>query len=200
MKKNFHVYEFQTTSITTSQTVWKISPWTLGMLRQSCPKLSLHQTSTSQMCNMEWTRPSWRSMSGSKCKKSNLPQWMLEPVHSFFQMPCHDLWWNLELPFELLSLKQIAALPEIVTSDKKGSTTMLYSSTYCKNPIFREYYFSEENLQRDFFLRRKMDSEGYIPIALVASFHRVQALTPDVALIIHVSKACLSLKKKAWWS
>lgn len=47
-----------------------------------------------------------------------------------------------------------------------------------------EYYFSEENLNRDFFLRRKMDAEGYIPITLIASFHRVQALSTDVALVI----------------
>lgn len=47
-----------------------------------------------------------------------------------------------------------------------------------------EYYFSEENLQRDFFLRRKMDREGYLPISLIASFHRVQALTQDIDLVI----------------
>ncbi|XP_053213394.1 la-related protein 1-like [Panonychus citri] len=47
-----------------------------------------------------------------------------------------------------------------------------------------EYYFSEENLQRDFFLRRKMDEEGYLPISLIASFHRVKALTTEVALVI----------------
>jgi len=49
---------------------------------------------------------------------------------------------------------------------------------------YREYYFSADNLQRDFFLRRKMDSEGYLPISLIASFHRVQALTQDVSLVI----------------
>ncbi|OTF81265.1 la-related protein 1-like protein [Euroglyphus maynei] len=47
-----------------------------------------------------------------------------------------------------------------------------------------EYYFSEENLQRDFFLRRKMDEQGYLPISLIASFHRVQALTQDVTLVV----------------
>ncbi|KAL3879979.1 hypothetical protein ACJMK2_032252 [Sinanodonta woodiana] len=47
-----------------------------------------------------------------------------------------------------------------------------------------EYYFSEDNLQRDFFLRRRMNSEGWIPISLIAGFHRMQALTQDVALII----------------
>ena len=51
-----------------------------------------------------------------------------------------------------------------------------------------EYYFSEENLQRDFFLRRKMDEEGYLPISLIASFHRVKALTTEVALVIDAMK------------
>lgn len=47
-----------------------------------------------------------------------------------------------------------------------------------------EYYFSEENLQGDIFIRRKMDPEGYLPISLIASFHRVQMLTTDFSLII----------------
>ncbi|XP_031554953.1 la-related protein 1B-like [Actinia tenebrosa] len=42
-----------------------------------------------------------------------------------------------------------------------------------------EYYFSEENLRKDFFLRKQMDDDGFIPIALIASFYRVQALTQD---------------------
>lgn len=29
-----------------------------------------------------------------------------------------------------------------------------------------------------------MDSEGYLPISLIASFHRVQALTQDVGLVV----------------
>lgn len=51
-----------------------------------------------------------------------------------------------------------------------------------------EYYFSEENLNRDFFLRRKMDPEGFLPITLIASFHRVQALSADLALVITAIK------------
>ncbi|XP_014478889.1 PREDICTED: la-related protein 1B isoform X2 [Dinoponera quadriceps] len=46
-----------------------------------------------------------------------------------------------------------------------------------------EYYFSEENLMRDFYLRRKMDVQGFLPITLIASFHRVQTLTNDVRLV-----------------
>lgn len=32
-----------------------------------------------------------------------------------------------------------------------------------------------------------MDQEGFLPIGLIASFHRVQALTTNIALIVEVS-------------
>ncbi|CAI5444872.1 unnamed protein product [Caenorhabditis angaria] len=53
---------------------------------------------------------------------------------------------------------------------------------YVKNQI--EYYFSEDNLQKDYYLRRKMSVEGYLPLALVSSFPRVRSLTEDLTLII----------------
>lgn len=59
-----------------------------------------------------------------------------------------------------------------------------------------QYYFSEENLQRDFFLRRKMDQQGYLPITLVAGFHRVQALTQDVNIVIEALKDCPAVELK----
>ncbi|KAM9451357.1 la-related protein 1 isoform 2-T2 [Clarias gariepinus] len=57
---------------------------------------------------------------------------------------------------------------------------------YIKRQI--EYYFSVGNLERDFFLRRKMDEGGFLPVALIASFHRVQALTTDISLITEALK------------
>lgn len=60
----------------------------------------------------------------------------------------------------------------------------------------REYYFSEDNLQRDFFLRRKMDRDGWIPASLIASFHRVQQVTHDVHFIVEVSVlSCFPLRR-----
>lgn len=50
--------------------------------------------------------------------------------------------------------------------------------------IRREYYFSEDNLVKDLFLRRKMDSEGFLPVTLIASFHRVRSLTNDLNLVV----------------
>ncbi|CAI9586203.1 unnamed protein product [Staurois parvus] len=57
---------------------------------------------------------------------------------------------------------------------------------YLKRQI--EYYFSLENLERDFYLRRKMDAQGFLPLSLIAGFRRVQSLTTDV------SKICEALK------
>ncbi|CAB4062478.1 LARP1 [Lepeophtheirus salmonis] len=51
-----------------------------------------------------------------------------------------------------------------------------------------EYYFSETNLLKDFYLRRKMDTEGYIPISFVCSFPRMRALTQDVKVILQSVK------------
>lgn len=57
-----------------------------------------------------------------------------------------------------------------------------------------EYYFSEENLMKDLFLRRKMDSEGYLPVTLIASFHRVRALTTDINKVISAIQASKKLQ------
>ncbi|TSU37069.1 La-related protein 1B [Bagarius yarrelli] len=58
---------------------------------------------------------------------------------------------------------------------------------YIKRQI--EYYFSLHNLERDFFLRRKMDSQGFLPISLIAGFRRIQALTTDISLIVEAVKS-----------
>ncbi|XP_024968862.1 la-related protein 1C-like isoform X2 [Cynara cardunculus var. scolymus] len=48
-----------------------------------------------------------------------------------------------------------------------------------------EYYFSDANLVKDNFLRSNMDEEGWVPIALIAGFRRVQNLTTDVQIILN---------------
>lgn len=52
--------------------------------------------------------------------------------------------------------------------------------------LFSEYYFSDDNLQKDFFLRNQMDEEGFVPISVIAGFNRLQALTQDTDLIKEV--------------
>eukprot|EP00696_Hemimastix_kukwesjijk_P002798 gnl/Hemi2/1341_TR474_c0_g1_i1.p1 gnl/Hemi2/1341_TR474_c0_g1~~gnl/Hemi2/1341_TR474_c0_g1_i1.p1 ORF type:complete len:111 (+),score=42.38 gnl/Hemi2/1341_TR474_c0_g1_i1:55-387(+) len=48
-----------------------------------------------------------------------------------------------------------------------------------------EFYFSESNLLRDKFLQAqsRLNPEGYVSIAVIASFRRMQQLGADVAKI-----------------
>ncbi|XP_023765829.2 la-related protein 1C [Lactuca sativa] len=48
-----------------------------------------------------------------------------------------------------------------------------------------EYYFSDDNLVKDDFLRSNMDDEGWVPITLIAGFPRVQSLTNDIHMILN---------------
>ncbi|KAI9486623.1 MAG: hypothetical protein EXX96DRAFT_48375 [Benjaminiella poitrasii] len=61
-----------------------------------------------------------------------------------------------------------------------------------------EYYFSVDNLCKDLFLRSQMDTEGYVPLSLIAGFNRVRGLTNDMTLVraaLELSQI-LEVKKK----
>ncbi|KAJ5794281.1 Winged helix-turn-helix transcription repressor DNA-binding [Penicillium paradoxum] len=51
-----------------------------------------------------------------------------------------------------------------------------------------EYYFSVDNMCKDMFLRKQMDSQGFVPLNVLASFKRVKSLTEDFELLRHVSR------------
>jgi la-related protein 1 len=46
-----------------------------------------------------------------------------------------------------------------------------------------DYYFSEENLPKDNWLRRQMDSQGFVTLQTIYSFRRIQQIAPDVQSI-----------------
>lgn len=46
-----------------------------------------------------------------------------------------------------------------------------------------EYYFSVENLIKDIFLRKHMDSKGFVFLSVIAEFNRIKHLTKDLDLI-----------------
>ena len=50
------------------------------------------------------------------------------------------------------------------------------------------YYFSEKNILHDKFLVDNMDSEDYVPIAVIANFKLLRSLTNDIKLITDVLK------------
>ncbi|KAM3342921.1 la-related protein 1C isoform X1 [Capsicum galapagoense] len=48
-----------------------------------------------------------------------------------------------------------------------------------------DYYFSNENLIKDTFLRQNMDEHGWVPVTLIAGFKKVMELTDNVQLILN---------------
>ncbi|KAI9696605.1 MAG: hypothetical protein M1836_005624 [Candelina mexicana] len=54
-----------------------------------------------------------------------------------------------------------------------------------------EYYFSVDNLCKDMFLRKHMDSQGFVFLNVIANFNRIKALTADMEMIRYV---CLTSK------
>lgn len=52
-----------------------------------------------------------------------------------------------------------------------------------------DYYFSFENLKKDLFLRKQMNSNGWVPLSILSSFNRVKALTGgDYKLFLEACK------------
>ncbi|KAI4140301.1 MAG: hypothetical protein LQ341_003888 [Variospora aurantia] len=49
-----------------------------------------------------------------------------------------------------------------------------------------EYYFSVDNLCKDLYLRRHMDSQGFAFLSVIAKFNRIRQLTQDLELIRYV--------------
>jgi len=71
------------------------------------------------------------------------------------------------------------------------TTSIFYNPTLWTDEQIRdqvrhqiEYYFSDENLEKDLFLRKKMDILGYIPLSVIASFNRVKSLSQDFNQIV----------------
>lgn len=51
-----------------------------------------------------------------------------------------------------------------------------------------EYYFSVDNLCKDLFLRKHMDSQGFVELAFIATFKRIKTLTEDFEFLRHVAR------------
>ncbi|CEF62881.1 La-related protein 1 [Strongyloides ratti] len=65
-----------------------------------------------------------------------------------------------------------------------------------KNCILRqiEYYLSEENLVKDFFILKNIDKNGYISLPLLAGFPKIKKLTSDINLVIEAMKSSILLE------
>ncbi|KAF2401349.1 hypothetical protein EJ06DRAFT_475206 [Trichodelitschia bisporula] len=59
-----------------------------------------------------------------------------------------------------------------------------------------EYYFSVDNLCKDIYLRKHMDSQGFVLLSVIADFNRVKSLTSDIELIKHVCQQSPNLEHR----
>ncbi|VDM00470.1 unnamed protein product [Schistocephalus solidus] len=70
------------------------------------------------------------------------------------------------------------------------------SERLCQDMILRqiEFYFSEDNLARDTFLRRQMDDGGWVPLTVIARFNRVASLSTDLNKIMQALQPSQTLE------
>ncbi|KAL1918576.1 uncharacterized protein VTP21DRAFT_2598 [Calcarisporiella thermophila] len=73
------------------------------------------------------------------------------------------------------------AAPPVAFTHTAGGMDAETLKFYIRQQI--EYYFSIENLCKDIFLRGQMDSEGFVPLQLLASFNRVKQLSAEVSVL-----------------
>ncbi|RII08263.1 hypothetical protein CUC08_Gglean007672 [Alternaria sp. MG1] len=57
-----------------------------------------------------------------------------------------------------------------------------------------EYYFSVDNLLKDMYLRRHMDSQGFVALEFIAGFNRIKNLSPDIDVIRLVCQQSASIE------
>ncbi|XVF15963.1 hypothetical protein REPUB_Repub09cG0201100 [Reevesia pubescens] len=57
-----------------------------------------------------------------------------------------------------------------------------------------DYYFSNENLIKDTFLRHNMDEQGWVPIKLIAGFKKVSLLTDNIQLILDALRSSTAVE------
>uniref|UniRef100_A0A093V0M7 Putative HTH La-type RNA-binding protein n=1 Tax=Talaromyces marneffei PM1 TaxID=1077442 RepID=A0A093V0M7_TALMA len=51
-----------------------------------------------------------------------------------------------------------------------------------------EYYFSVDNLCKDLYLRKHMDSQGFVRLSFIAGFKRIRHLTEDYEMLRHCGR------------
>ncbi|KAK1305456.1 hypothetical protein QJS10_CPB11g02021 [Acorus calamus] len=70
-----------------------------------------------------------------------------------------------------------------------------------------DYYFSDENLIKDVYLKQHMDGQGWVPISLIAGFNRVKQMTTDIQIILNAVRASTivevkdgKIRRRAGWA
>lgn len=92
------------------------------------------------------------------------------------------------LPFTPSQLDYMVPVPAVTQSlpgSAKLPATVFFPEESLDAQILKqvEYYFSEENLIRDEYLRKQMDHDGWVALSVIANFKRISALTINTTKI-----------------
>ncbi|KAH0537639.1 hypothetical protein FGG08_005590 [Glutinoglossum americanum] len=96
-----------------------------------------------------------------------------------------------QLPAIQTSISNLYDFPGIPLNAMPYSPFLQQYSDFMKaliEQLFREYYFSIENLCKDLYLRKQMDSQGFVFLKVIVGFNRIKLLTQDMELVRY---ACL---------
>ncbi|KAL3320225.1 La ribonucleoprotein domain member 1 [Cichlidogyrus casuarinus] len=73
-----------------------------------------------------------------------------------------------------------------------GTDSRLACSILIRQQLARQidFYFSPDNLAHDIFLRKNMDTEGWVPLSTIAKFNRIATLCSDIDEITEAVCEC----------
>ncbi|KAI3419058.1 HTH La-type RNA-binding domain-containing protein [Psidium guajava] len=79
-----------------------------------------------------------------------------------------------------------------------GASTLPPETLALKSSIIKqiEYYFSDENLQNDNYLIELLDEQGWVSIAEIANFRRVQKMCTDIQFILYALQSSSTIEVK----
>ncbi|KAI9674797.1 MAG: hypothetical protein M1817_001701 [Caeruleum heppii] len=95
----------------------------------------------------------------------------------------HPLQTQMGPMYEYQALQAMSALPYNPFVEQYSTLSMVSMQV--------EYYFSVDNLCKDMFLRKHMDSQGFVLLSVIADFNRIRHLTHDFELLRY---ACYHLR------
>ncbi|KAL8705884.1 MAG: hypothetical protein Q9201_001032 [Fulgogasparrea decipioides] len=95
----------------------------------------------------------------------------------------HPMDGNSDLPRDVGDMWAYQPANQGVMSANPYNAYMEQMSIFGMVSMQMEYYFSVDNLCKDLYLRKHMDSQGFVFLSVLAKFNRIQQLTQDLELI-----------------
>ncbi|EMR08263.1 hypothetical protein PNEG_03429 [Pneumocystis murina B123] len=117
-------------------------------------------------------------------------------INAFVQTPniylpfCPPTYGNLTIPFYPNEKYQQSYMYDYSHINHIGMfMPVIYDPIVLKNCILSQidYYFSVENLCKDLFLRRHMDSQGWVNLLILANFNRIRSFALEYSFIRDVT-------------